>query len=67
VYEGLIGESGAVKSWQVIDAETYAQTSGGALKLTAGSRVIVVQAKETFYVVLVPTKGGEYRAQAVTR
>jgi len=67
VYEGLIGESGAVKSWQVIDAETYAQTSGGALKLTAGPRVIVVQAKETFYVVLVPTKGGEYRARAVTR
>jgi TonB family protein len=64
LYDNLIGESGAVRSWQFADVSAVA---GGALKLTEGSRVVQVVAKETFYVVLVPTKGGEFRAQAIVR
>jgi len=67
IYDGLIAESGTVKSWEVIDGAAFVQQHGSALKLSEGARVIVVHASETFYVVLVPTKSGDYRAQAVLR
>jgi TonB family protein len=67
VYENLLVESGALKRWEVVTAEAYRQKYGTPLHMTAGALVIDVVAQERFGIVLVPTKSGEYRAQAIVR
>lgn len=67
VYEGLIVESGALKAWEVMTPGEYSKETGSPVELAEGSLVLVVKAKETFAVVMIPTKSGEYRAQMVVR
>jgi hypothetical protein len=67
MYEGLIVESGALKSYDVLTPAEYAKETGSPVELPTGSLVLVVRAKETFAVVFVPTKSGEYRATMVVR
>ena len=68
VYEGLIVETGKLTSWELLTADQYSKKVGTPLQMTGGALVLVVNAKsESFAVVLVPTKSGEYRAQAVVR
>lgn len=68
VYEALIVESGPMKSWELLSAADYARRGGGgSVSAPDGTMVAVVTAGETFAVVLVPTKSGEYRASAVVR
>jgi hypothetical protein len=67
VYENLIVESGALKSWELLTAEQYTDKLGVPIEVGDGSLVLLVAAKETFAVVLTPTKSGEYRATEVVR
>lgn len=67
VYEALIVESGKMSGWELLTADEYRKKYGTALQMSGGALVIDVHAKERFGIVLVPTKSGEYRAQAVVR
>ena len=67
MYEGLIVESGALESWEVMTPGAYAKQTGSPVELADGSLVLVVKAKETFAVVMNKTKSGEYRATMVVR
>lgn len=67
VYEGLIVESGALESYEILTPSDYAAKSGSPVELAEGSLVLLVHAKETFAVVMTPTKSGEFRATMVVR
>ncbi len=67
VYEGLIVESGALKTWELLTATEYATKVGVQVQLPDDALILVVHAKESFAIVLIRTKSGEYRANAVVR
>jgi len=67
VYENLIVESGPFETYVLVSPADYAKQTGSPVELPEGSWVMIVRAKETFAVVLVPTKSGEYRATMVVR
>jgi TonB family protein len=67
VYEALIVESGALRSWELMTADQYTKQMGVPVEVAEGSLVLLVAAKEVFAIVLVPTKSGQYRATSVIR
>ncbi len=67
MYEGLLVESGALKDWELLTPEAYAKKVGAPVELPEGSLLMLIRAQETFAVVLVPTKSGEYRATTLVR
>jgi TonB family protein len=68
VYEGMLVEAGPMKDWEVVTPAQYGERTGSPVELPAGAMVVLVKtAKDTFGVVLVKTKSGEFRANAVLR
>jgi TonB family protein len=67
VYEGLLVESGALKTWEVMTPGEYGKQTGSPVELAEGSLVLVVHAKESFAIVMTKTKSGDYRATMVVR
>ncbi len=68
VYEGILVEAGTLKDWDILTPEQYGEQTGSPVQLPAGAMVVQVKTKgDAFGIVLVRTKAGEYRANAVLR
>jgi outer membrane biosynthesis protein TonB len=68
MYGGLLVESGALKDWQLLTAEEYAQKGGTPMQLAAGDLVISVRtSKERFALALRRTGSGDYLAYQLVR
>jgi len=67
MYEALIVESGAFKTWELLTPEAYSKKVGAPVEVTEGSLIMIVNATETFAIVFTPNKAGEYRATQLVR
>ncbi|MCB9559753.1 MAG: hypothetical protein H6709_12730 [Kofleriaceae bacterium] len=68
VYEALIVEAGALRDWSVVTPADFAARTGSPVQLPESATVVLVTTKkDTFGIVLVRTKSGDYRANAILR
>lgn len=68
LYEGLLGEIGAVRSWELTNPADFTRKTGVPAAVGADRLVIlVVTDKEKLGVVLSPSPSGEYRATQLLR
>ncbi len=67
-YEALLVESGPMQDWKLVSPAQFTAKTGVPTQLEDGSMILLlVVAKESFGVVLTPTRSGEYRATEILR